>query len=79
MKRLYLRPEARGTGLGRILAERLLLKARTLGYVRIYLDTLVDMHQARRLYGSLGFRETDPYCGDRLPGLVYMQLDLIRG
>src|SRR5580693_2646306 len=79
MKRLYLRPEARGTGLGRILVERLLLKARTLGYVRIYLDTLVDMHQARRLYGSLGFRETDPYCGDRLPGLVYMQLDLIRG
>ena len=78
MKRLYLRPQARGTGLGRILAERLVLNAKTLGYDRMVLDTLVDMRPARALYGALGFRETAPYYDNPLPGVVYMELDLTR-
>jgi ribosomal protein S18 acetylase RimI-like enzyme len=76
MKRLYVRPQARGTGLGRTLAERLVLRAVALGYVRLYLDTLIDMVPARALYRSLGFRETTPYYDNPLPGVVYMALDL---
>jgi ribosomal protein S18 acetylase RimI-like enzyme len=76
MKRLYLRPEARATGLGRALAERLVSRAKALGYARMYLDTLVDMLPARGLYRSLGFRETAPYYDSPLPQAVYMELDL---
>jgi ribosomal protein S18 acetylase RimI-like enzyme len=76
MKRLYLRPRARGTGVGRALAELLVSRAKALGYARMYLDTLVDMRAARKLYSSLGFRETAPYYDNPLPGVVYMELDL---
>jgi ribosomal protein S18 acetylase RimI-like enzyme len=76
MKRLYLRAEARGTGLGRTLAERLVARAKALGYARMYLDTLVDMLPACGLYRSLGFRETAPYYDNPSQGVVYMKLDL---
>lgn len=76
MKRLYLRPQARGTGLGRMLAEHLVSRAKALGYARMYLDTLFDMRPARELYSSLGFRRTTPYYENPLPGVVYMKLDL---
>jgi putative acetyltransferase len=76
MKRLYLRPEARGSGLGRTLAERLVARAKALGYARVYLDTLVDMLPARGLYRSLGFRETAPYYDNPLPDMVCMELEL---
>jgi GNAT superfamily N-acetyltransferase len=76
MKRLYLRPQARGTGLGRTLAERRVHRAKALGYARMYLDTLVDMHPARKLYVSLGFLETVSYYDNPLPDVVYMVLDL---
>jgi GNAT superfamily N-acetyltransferase len=76
MKRLYVRPEARGTGLGRMLAERLVHEARSLGYATVYLDTLAEMAPARTLYGSLGFRETTPYYDNPLPDVKYLKLDL---
>jgi ribosomal protein S18 acetylase RimI-like enzyme len=76
MKRLYLRPQARGTGVGRALAELLVSRAKALGYAHMVLDTLVDMRAARKLYGSLGFRETAPYYDNPLRGVVYMELDL---
>jgi putative acetyltransferase len=76
MKRLYVRPVARGMGLGRTLATELVQKAAALGYTRMVLDSLVDMTPAQALYRSLGFREISPYYDNPSPGFVYMALDI---
>ncbi len=76
MKRLYVRPVARGAKLGRLIAERLVDKARALGYTRMLLDTLVEMGAAQNLYRSMGFREVAPYYPNPLSDVVYMELDL---
>jgi GNAT superfamily N-acetyltransferase len=73
MKRLYVRRQFRGTGLGRQLAEKIVADARAIGYRRICLDTLPAMAEARALYRSMGFRETAPYHHNPLPGVVFME------
>jgi putative acetyltransferase len=76
IKRLYVRPEARGTGLGRSLVETLLVEARAIGYRELKLDTLAAMTAARSLYTTLGFRECEAYYPNPLHGTVYMTLAL---
>lgn len=76
MKRLYLRPQYRGRGLGRLLAERIVSEAAALGYGIMRLDTLDKLKEGMGLYGAMGFRRREPYYGNPLPGVVYWELDL---
>ena len=76
LKRLYLRPEARGGGRGRALTEAALREARGLGYRRVRLDTVPGMEAAQALYRTLGFREIAPYRENPIPGAAFLELEL---
>jgi len=75
MKRLYLRPQLRGQGRGRALAERIIAEARAIGYRRMRLDTVEPiMKNAVALYRVLGFKEVAPYRPNPIEGAMYMEL-----
>ena len=79
MKRLFVKPECRGTGLGRALAKKVIQEAKNKGYHKMLLDTGDFMVAAQSLYSSLGFKTTDQYYdvpADVLKRTVFMELSL---
>ena len=76
MKRLFIREEFRGGGLGRKMAEHLVEEARDAGYKFMVLDTLRKMSTAVSLYRSMGFEECEAYYENPVPGVVYLRLAL---
>ena len=76
MKRLFLRPEFRGRGLGRRCAEEIVRIAREVGYAALRLHTLPSMRAAIALYRSMGFREIAPYTDNPVEGVIFMELTL---
>jgi ribosomal protein S18 acetylase RimI-like enzyme len=77
MKRLFVKPEFRGCGLGRKLAEALIGDARGMGYAVMRLDTVAEkMGDAVRLYKALGFYEIPAYYPNARSGTLYFELRL---
>lgn len=82
IKRMYVRPAARGLGISRVLLRRLIADATDCGYDRVRLDTMVFMHAAQTLYRSMGFvdigryQESESARADIADDAVYLELDL---
>lgn len=76
MKRLYVRPTLRGSGIGRRLAEAVMDAARQAAYATMLLDTLSEMETARAMYQDLGFTEVPPYYYNPIEGAHYLMARL---
>jgi ribosomal protein S18 acetylase RimI-like enzyme len=76
LKRLFVRPGYRGRELGRTLCTEAIARARGMGYRRLRLDTMPSMHEARRLYTNLGFREISAYRFNPISGAIFMELSI---
>jgi GNAT superfamily N-acetyltransferase len=81
IKRMFVRSEYRGRGIGKQILEKLIAEARSIGYTKVYLDSPKFSIEAHRLYQSMGFKFTESYQGsegaEAGPGLaVFMELVL---
>jgi GNAT superfamily N-acetyltransferase len=70
LKRLYVSPAARGSGLGKALLDASLAEARHLGYREMKLDTLGELLAAIALYRAVGFDPIPPYGHHPYPGTL---------
>jgi GNAT superfamily N-acetyltransferase len=77
LKRLWVRPAFRGTGLGRRLVEVVLREAPGIGYRAVRLDTLPSMKVAQSLYLSLGFSDIPPYNDHPIEGTRFLEAALV--
>jgi GNAT superfamily N-acetyltransferase len=79
MKRLFVHPQFHGKGIGRLLCEKLVAEARSIGYLSMRLDTGIKQAEAQSLYLSMGFEKIKAYyeVPKRLEeSLVFMELNL---
>jgi len=76
MKRLYVAPAGRGTGVGKALASEIIAMAETLGYSEMRLDTLPSMVAALRMYRALGFEDIPAYYETPLENTHFLSLKL---
>ena len=76
MKRLYVRSEYRGKGIGKKLADSIIEEAKAIGYHRMLLDTLPVMKEATAMYRSMGFSEIPSYYRNPVEGALFMELTL---
>jgi len=75
MKRLFMAPAARGTGLGRRLIDGIVDMGRARGYRGMRLDTVPGHHDtAIAIYRRIGFRDIDPYCHNPVPGAIFLEI-----
>lgn len=72
MKRLYVRPEARGLHLGDTLVQEIIRLARKAGYKEMVLDTIKPLTAAINLYKKYGFEECEPYYNNPMKDVIYM-------
>jgi GNAT superfamily N-acetyltransferase len=81
IKRMYVRQEFRGRGIGRQLVDSLIQEARTIGYPKVRLDSTRFMVEAHALYRSVGFKEIEEYPESEIPEeyrahWVFMEMNL---
>ncbi len=76
MKRLYVRPQARGLHLGETLAAAIIARAQADGFSEMVLDTIRPLQAAISLYQKLGFKECAPYYNNPMPDVIYMKKSL---
>lgn len=76
MKRLYVKPDFRGKGIGKSLVEEIIKEAKFIGYEYMLLDTLPFLETALDLYKSLGFKEIQAHSYSPMEKSIFMKLDL---
>ena len=76
MKRLYVRPSARGMKLGEKLIMEILKHAKQAGYKEMVLDTIEPLQSAIYLYEKQGFVRCEAYYDNPMPDVLYYRKDL---
>lgn len=80
LKRLYVRPEASGHGLGRKIVDVRIQAARNMGWKALLVNAVMGNQDMLRIYEDIGFYYIDRYpeCSDPVeadPYFIYMQYD----
>ena len=75
-KRLYVRPDFRGKGIGKKLLSNVIESAHSIGYRTMYGDTLPTLREAVNLYEQFAFERVEAYSPDPTPGAIYLRLTL---
>jgi len=79
MKRLYIKPDFRGFGIGKMLVKKIIEEAKQEKYARMRLDTIREkMEKAVKIYEDHGFIEIEAYYNNPDPNTLYMELDLTK-
>ena len=77
MRRLYVKPQYRKSGIGKILSKAIIEQGRNMGYTSMRLNTNKKMVGAEELYRSLGFKDIVPYENFEVDNMVFLELKLL--